>query len=604
MQNMFTFLRRKRHVGIAAVVFLVIFYYLTTSEWESTSNADPTSESGRLERHMNANSKSQNKLKSKNSFDWSKIDFAYPPPKPLRRLPTGRPISLPQVQHHFPEEPPAVQKLREERRQKVRQLFKKNWASYRKYAWMKDALQPISAEFKDQFSGWAATLVDSLDTLWIMGLRDEFDEAVTAVAGIDFGSTTGYSVNMFEVNIRYLGGLLAAYDLSQRPILLTKAIELGNLLYAGYNTKNRMPVDFIEFDAAKEGKGLRGESNVVSASPGTLSLEMTHLSQVTGDPKYYDAVSRVMDLFAKGQNSTEIPGLWPIYVSMPSEDVTTGSRFTIAGNADSLYEYIPKMYALLGGLEPKYETMSRLMLEAANSTFFFRPMLPKEDDLLMIGSASVDDGVSKLFPESEHLGCFVGGMYALAGRLFRRPDWTDDLGAKLTKGCVYAYKTMPTGIMPERYNMAPCKSRTSCPWNEKVFEETKKKHAEWAGQAPTAHLPKGWTTAKDPRYLLRPEAIESVFMLWRTTGRQEYQEAAWDMFSAVSNGTETEYANAAVLDVTKAEYPLPQEDYMEVRCHVPGMILLASTANVRIGYRVSGWLRRSSISTWCSPRRM
>ena len=166
MQNMFTFLRRKRHVGIAAVVFLVIFYYLTTSEWESTSNADPTSESGRLERHMNANSKSQNKLKSKNSFDWSKIDFAYPPPKPLRRLPTGRPISLPQVQHHFPEEPPAVQKLREERRQKVRQLFKKNWASYRKYAWMKDALQPISAEFKDQFSGWAATLVDSLDTLW------------------------------------------------------------------------------------------------------------------------------------------------------------------------------------------------------------------------------------------------------------------------------------------------------------------------------------------------------------------------------------------------------------------------------------------------------
>lgn len=559
--------RRKRHVFIVAVVFFAIFYYLTTSSWDTGLNV--TSASDRLERHMNANSQSEKKLKSTNSFDWSKIEFAYPPPKPLRQLPKGRPISLPQVQHHFPRETPEIQKLREERLQKVRQLFKKNWASYRKYAWMKDALQPISAEFKDQFSGWAATLVDSLDTLWIMGLREEFDEAVAAVASIDFGSTTGSSVNMFEVNIRYLGGLLAAYDLSKRDILLTKAVELGDLLYAGYNTKNRMPVDFIEFDAAKSGEGLQGESTVVSASPGTLSLEMTHLSQVTGNPKYYDAVSRVMDLFAKGQTSTEIPGLWPIYVSMPTEDVTTGSSFTIAGNADSLYEYIPKMYAMLGGLEPKYETMSKLFLEAANITFFFRPMLPREDDILMIGSSNVDNGVPTLFPESEHLGCFVGGIYALAGRLFRRPDWTDDLGAKLTKGCIYAYGTMPTGIMPERYNMAPCLERKSCPWDEGVFETTKKKHAEWAGQAPADHLPKGWTTAKDPRYILRPEAIESVFVLWRTTGRQEYQEAAWDMFTAVSNGTETPFANAAVLDVTKAEYPLPKEDYMEVCGIIP-----------------------------------
>ncbi|MCV5090917.1 glycoside hydrolase family 47 protein, partial [Escherichia coli] len=50
----------------------------------------------------------------------------------------------------------------------------------------KDALLPISGGYKDQFSGWAATLIDSLDTLWIMGFRSEFDEAVAAVAEIDF----------------------------------------------------------------------------------------------------------------------------------------------------------------------------------------------------------------------------------------------------------------------------------------------------------------------------------------------------------------------------------------------------------------------------------
>ncbi|KAK3320211.1 family 47 glycosyl hydrolase [Cercophora scortea] len=552
---------RARHLLLAAVALLALFYLA------APHGAPP--ESVRLERLMNEPrhgaartkilSSSAKRLVSNSSFDWSKVDFKYPAPTPLRQLPAGRPISLPPVQHTFARESPAEAKLREERRQKVKALFQKNWASYRKYAWMKDALQPLSAGYKEQFSGWAATLVDALDTLWIMGMRDEFDEAVEAVAGIDFGRSSSASVNMFEVNIRYLGGLLAAYDLSGREVLLTKATELGDLLYAGYNTKNRMPVDFIDFEGAKNGRGLLVESSVVSASPGTLSMEMTHLSQVTGDPKYYDAVSRVMDVFAKGQAWTKIPGIWPIYVSMRTEDVTAGSFFSIAGSADSLYEYIPKMHALLGGLEPKYEEMSKAFLETANSTFFFRPMLPSEENLLMIGTASVNDnGTVNLDPESEHLGCFVGGVYGLAGRLFRRPDWVEDIGAKLTHGCIYAYRSMPTGMMPERYNMVPCASRESCAWDEQLFDEEKKKRPEWA-----PHLPKGFTTAKDPRYILRPEAIESVFVLYRITGRREYQEAAWDMFEAVSNGTATEYANAAVLDVTKGEYPLPQEDYME-----------------------------------------
>ncbi|KAK3690170.1 family 47 glycosyl hydrolase [Podospora appendiculata] len=548
---------RARHVLLAAVALLALFFYLAAPH-----GAPP--ESVRLERLMNgprpgARRTKTTPLVSNSSFDWSTVNFTYPAPVPLRQLPAGRPVSLPPVQHNFARESPAEAKLREERRQKVKALFQKNWASYRKYAWMRDALQPLSAGYKEQFSGWAATLVDALDTLWIMGMRDEFDEAVEAVAGIDFGRSSSFSVNMFEVNIRYLGGLLAAYDLSGREVLLTKATELGDLLYAGYNTKNRMPVDFIDFEGAKSGRGLLVEGSVVSASPGTLSMEMTHLSQVTGDPKYYDAVSRVMDVFAKGQAWTKIPGIWPIYVSMRTEDVTGGSFFSIGGSADSLYEYIPKMHALLGGLEPKYEDMSKAFLETANSTFFFRPMLPSEDDLLMIGTASVNDnGTVILDPESEHLGCFVGGVYGLAGRLFRRPDWVEDLGAKLTHGCIYAYRSMPTGMMPERYNMVPCASRDSCAWDERVFDEEKKKRPEWA-----PHLPKGFTTAKDPRYILRPEAIESVFVLYRVTGRPEFQEAAWAMFEAVSNGTATEYANAAVLDVTKAEYPLPQEDYME-----------------------------------------
>lgn len=49
----------------------------------------------------------------------------------------------------------------------------------------------------------------------------------------------------------------------------------------------------------------------------------------------------------------------------------------------------------------------------------------------------------------------------------------------------------------------------------------------------------------------RPEAIESVFILYRITGDQTYQEVAWDMFESIENATETEIANAAIEDVTK-----------------------------------------------------
>ncbi|PKS13358.1 hypothetical protein jhhlp_000129 [Lomentospora prolificans] len=522
--------------------------------------------SERLEWYMNHNPPPS--PPSTKSFDWGKVPVANRPGR-LTHLPSGRPKDLPPIQYNFPLDGWSrnTAKQRETRRQQVKALFFKNWDSYRKYAWKKDALLPLSSSGRDQFSGWAATLVDSLDTLWIMGFRKEFDEAVAAVAEIDFGQSTSTRVNTFETNIRYLGGLLAAYDLSRREILLTKAIELGDLLYTAFDTENRLPVDNIDFERAKEGGGLLAEGIVVAAGPGTLSLEMTRLSQLTGNPKYYDAINRVTRLFAKQQMETSLPGMWPMYVSMAREDTKYGRTFTLGGNADSMYEYLPKMYAMLGGLEPVYEKMSRAFMRTATANLFFRPMVPKGDDILISGNVNVDsEDVPVLDPESEHLACFVGGMMALGGRLFSNQTDVDN-GARLAKGCAYVYRSFPTGIMPERFNMVVCpgpdKMPRSCHWDEDVFGVEAGKRPEYKET-----LPRGFTTAKDPRYLLRPEAIESLFVLYRVTGEEVYVDMAWDMFRAVREGTATEIANAAVLDVTVAKEKtkkgeLPKEDYME-----------------------------------------
>ncbi|UKZ82405.1 hypothetical protein TrVFT333_010193 [Trichoderma virens FT-333] len=499
----------------------------------------PSSEWTRHEHYMNHNASSSQYPEPKSSFNWSSINFRYPP-------------------HNSTRLPRPAAKKQMERMLQVKEVFLRAWQGYKKFAWKQDALLPISGGGREQFSGWAATLVDSLDTLWIMGLRDEFDEAVAAVAEIDFGSSTSNRVNIFETNIRYLGGLLAAYDLSGREVLLKKAVELGDLIYAGFNTENGMPVDFLNFHSAKSGEGLVVEGSVVSASPGTLSLELAHLSQVTGDPKYYSAVSQVMDVFYQGQSKTSVPGVWPMNVNMMAKDVIHGSTFTLGGCADSLYEYLPKMHQLLRGGEPKYEAMSKMFLKAADRHFLFRPMLPKEDDILISGNVNVDEkGNPVLDPETEHLTCFVGGMFGLAGKLFNNADDVET-GVKLTNGCVYAYRAFPTGMMPERIDLAPCKDRSHCPWDEDYWLQERDKRPEWK-----SHLPKGFTSAKDPRYLLRPEAIESVFYSYRITGRREFQDAAWDMFTAIAKGTETAYANAAVLDVTIDGGKLPLEDYME-----------------------------------------
>lgn len=151
---------------------------------------------------------------------------------------------LPQIQASFAKELGSKRKVRLERQKAVKDAMIHTWKGYRNNAWLHDELLPVTKYFKDPFAGWGATLVDALDTLWIMGLEEEFLEAVEAVGKIDFTTTQMLKIPVFETVIRYLGGLIGAYDVSgeKHQILLDKAIELGDMLYGVFDTPNRMPV--------------------------------------------------------------------------------------------------------------------------------------------------------------------------------------------------------------------------------------------------------------------------------------------------------------------------------------------------------------------------
>ncbi|KAJ4137529.1 hypothetical protein NW768_003116 [Fusarium equiseti] len=506
------------------------------------------------------------------NYYWKTVKVNYPH-SASQPLPTSPPVTYPKVQATFPEFSISAAELRRERQQAIKQTFSRCWNSYKKHAWMADELSPISGGQVNPFGGWAATLVDSLDTLWIMDMRDEFNEAVAAVDKIDFTKTELKEVNIFETNIRYLGGFLAAFELSEDMRLLRKAVQVGEMIYKAFDTPNHMPITRWKFHDAGEGKN-QVAGGVLVAEIGSLCMELTRLSQLTGDPKWFDASQSIMDLLAAQQDSTMLPGQWPLTVDAKSEIFNQGSIFTLGAMADSVYEYLPKMAALMGGQLPAYQTMYEKAVDSALEHNLFRPMTPENRDILVSGQirAKNKDGNTSFEFDSQgqHLVCFLGGMLALGGRLFNRQQDVD-AAAKLAKGCIYTYEAFPHGIMPETFYMIPCDSKDECQWDEKRWREGVLREARInegdAAQIDAIikkeHLPKGFTRIPDRRYILRPEAIESVFMMYRVTGEHEYTEHAWTMFKAIEEATKTELANTAVWDVTVAGEKPRAVDSME-----------------------------------------
>ncbi|KAK8872286.1 Endoplasmic reticulum mannosyl-oligosaccharide 1-2-alpha-mannosidase [Apiospora arundinis] len=99
--------------------------------------------------------------------------------------------------------------------------------------------------------------------------------------------------------------------------------------------------------------------------------------------------------------------------------------------------------------------------------------------------------------------------------------------------------------------MVNCGPYEDCGWDE----------ARWAREG-DPRLPFGFVNARDPRYLLRPEAIESIFILYRVTGDEKLRDVAWAMFQGIMKSTKTEYANSAIADVT-VEAETEKQDSME-----------------------------------------
>jgi hypothetical protein len=192
-------------------------------------------------------------------------------------------------------------------------MMKHAWKGYKDYAWGADDLNPVTKTphywYADhEKNSLLNTPIDAMDTLFIMGLMEEYKEAKSLVLDpkrLKFTQMTK-PINVFETIIRVVGGLISAYELEGDMAFIKKAEELvqlilpvfgkGFLSNCGYlnnyfpfpDTASGFPVNNIKLGEVAEGFWYGQGASL--AEIGTLQLEFQYLSDVTGNPIYQEKV--------------------------------------------------------------------------------------------------------------------------------------------------------------------------------------------------------------------------------------------------------------------------------------------------------------------------
>ena len=124
----------------------------------------------------------------------------------------------------------------------VRAEFLHAWNGYKRYCWGHDDLKPLSKTCHDWYAEpLLMTPVDALDTMILMGMRDEANTTREYIA-THLSFDKDISVQNFEITIRLLGGLLSSYEWTGDKRLLSLAEDLGTRLLPVFNTDRKSVV--------------------------------------------------------------------------------------------------------------------------------------------------------------------------------------------------------------------------------------------------------------------------------------------------------------------------------------------------------------------------
>jgi mannosidase alpha-like ER degradation enhancer 2 len=239
----------------------------------------------------------------------------------------------------------------------IRRAFLHAWDGYAQYAWGHDELKPLSRGWRDWYpASLEMTPLDAYDTMLLMGgdLKSQAARAKRLILD-SLSFDRDFSVQVFEVTIRELGGLLSAYQLDGDARFLTLARDLGNRLLPAFKSRTGMPYRFVNL---RTGAVTGNVSN--PAEIGTLTVELGTLSALTGDHRYYEAAKHAVTALFSRRSRIGLVG--------SAIDVETGEwkdrDSHVSGGIDSYYEYLLKAWLLFR--DPDFKRMWDSSITAVN----------------------------------------------------------------------------------------------------------------------------------------------------------------------------------------------------------------------------------------------
>ncbi|KAJ9113514.1 hypothetical protein QFC20_001865 [Naganishia adeliensis] len=445
------------------------------------------------------------------------------------------------------------------KRDAVKQAFAHSWKAYEQYGWGSDEFHPLSKGGSNltEAGGIGYTIVDSLDSLLLMGFDKEYERARDWIANeLSFDADANF--NSFETTIRILGGLLAAhYMTSAHPsysddadLFLEKAIDLGDRLLPIFDSPSGIPYSLVNL-AERIGLPDKDNGNMASlAEAGTLQLEFKYLSHLTGDYTYWDKAEKVTAIIAA---QTPAEGINPIFIRQVDTGQFMMSEIRLGSRGDSYYEYLLKQY--LQTVRDELWSMYDQSMNGIKHLMMART--PREGILhtLELAPRRGPDGSPNWYPlmKQDHLVCFLGGSFLLGitegGR--KHIDWRtlDDkdhldylAGTGIIDSCTESYNTA-TGLGPEIVMFRQ---------GQDGFEYEKDWYIKSAPGSPLI----------DGRNILRPETVESLFLAYRSTGDEKYREEGWKIFQAFEKHCKVPHGGYASIENVET-VPAVQVDKME-----------------------------------------
>lgn len=455
------------------------------------------------------------------------------------------------------------------RQQNVKKAFIHAWSGYKKYAMGFDELMPLSHRGVDGLGGLGATIVDALDTAMIMGADEVVTEAGSWIeTHLSHRIKEKGQVNLFETTIRVLGGLLSAYHLSggeqgmnsthmgpKSIVYLETAKQLADLLLSAF-TSSPTPIPFSDVVLRDHSAHPAPDGQSSTSEVSTLQLEFNYLSTVSGDPKYGMEAMKVLEHL---KTLPKVEGLVPIYIS-PHSGEFIGENIRLGSRGDSYYEYLIKVWLQQGAeRDGNFKYLYDMYEEATKGIrhLLVQKSIPK--GLVFVGE--LPSGSKGAFsPKMDHLVCFLPGTLALGATkgITKEKAMKDNLltfedlenlklAEDLAKTCFEMYSVTSTGLAPEIAYFH----------TEDYFEQGLD-----GGNKSSEYMNDIIIKYADRHNLLRPETVESLFVLYRITENPKYREWGWQIFEAFEKHTKVDSGGYSSLDdVTRL--PPQRRDKME-----------------------------------------